>query len=576
MFLNQTFPATVLLLCASGVMAQSRSAEVVRPEVPVRINAAEVYADLVVVKFSEGHAVRLRRDGLVSETLDISSALELIAGCKVDRMFTRQVSEIDQERSALMASTGWHLADLNNYYFVRTEGAQASESLIQNLLMDPAIETAYAEPIPVMTGDIAPPTPDFESRQTYMATAPGGHGHWLTRSIDGAQGLPGQIVAQLEGAWILGHEDAEELVTANIIGTTNFGSYNTSSWYRHGTACFGIINGTRNNYGVRGFAPVSQGRVSSLANGGASMINLCTAVARAGDVFTSSFAYSSGGKHIPLDNPQANFDAVKIAAAKGICYAFSAGNSGTDIATLSSRYAASAPGSGGFIIGGTNGSNTTRAGGSNWGVKVVANGWYSSVATLGYGGLFYPGSDLKQSYTSTFGGTSAAAPQVAGVIASIQGAAKRQNGASLTVAEIRTLLETHGTSISGSENIGKRPDLWKIMNATGALDGLLITQEASVGGQISIDLSVAAGRSYMMLGSLGRSVLDIGLNRRILLDFTTAFTFLTGTMGSSGQLTLQFNVPNDATLRGKSLFMQAFDFSSVDQHLTNSVDGYIK
>ena len=67
MLLNQMFPATVLLLCASGVMAQSRSAEVVRPEVPVRINAEEVYADLVVVKFSEGHAVLEARDEALAQ-----------------------------------------------------------------------------------------------------------------------------------------------------------------------------------------------------------------------------------------------------------------------------------------------------------------------------------------------------------------------------------------------------------------------------------------------------------------------------------------------------------------------------
>jgi len=515
--------------------------------------------------------------GLVCETLDISTALELLGQRKVTRMFSRPVAEMDKERATSMARTGWRLADLNNYYFVRTAGEKASESLIESLLMDSSIETSYAEPIPVMTGDIAPPTPDFESQQTYMATAPGGHGHWLTRSIDGAQGLPGQIVMQLEGAWILDHEDAEELVSANIIGTSNFGSYNTSTWYRHGTACFGIINATRNNYGVRGFAPIAQGRVSSLANGSSNMINMCAAAASAGDVLTSSFAYVvSGSKHVPLDYSQSNFDAVKAAAAKGVAYTFSAGNTGTDLATLSPRYSASAAESGGFIIGGTNGASTTRASGSNWGVKVVANGWYSGVTTLGYGNLFFPNNDLKQSYSSSFGGTSAAAPQVAGVIASIQGAAKRQNGAPLSVAAVRALLQAHGTSISGSQNIGKRPDLWKIMDAIGVRDGLLVTQEASVGGQITIELTMAPGRAFIALGSINRGVLDVGLNRRCLIGLNGCFTFLSGIMGGTGKLTLPWPVPNDASLRGQSLFMQVIDFNGASQHLSNSVDGYIK
>lgn len=571
MFTSRALSTLTLLLCSSSLLAQDRGAEVIRPAMPVNINAGEVYVDLVVVKFVEGHQVRLGKTGLGSKTLAINGVLEAIDGRKVARVFTRPVADLDEERAASMARTGWRLADLNNYYFVRTAGEKASELLIENLLMDPAIETAYAEPIPVLHGDIAPPTPFFQNRQTYQNTAPGGHGHKLTRSIDGAQGLPGQIVAQLEGAWILGHEDAEQLISANIIGTKNFGSYNNATWYMHGTACFGIINGSRNHYGIRGFAPVAKGRVSSLANGIANMISMCTGVSRVGDVFTSSFGFSNG---IPLDNPQANFDAVKAATAKGICYAYSAGNSGRDLASLSSRYAASSPGSGGFLIGGTNGSATSRASGSNYGFHVVANGWYSGVTTLGYGNLFFPNSDLKQSYTRTFGGTSAAAPQVAGVIASLQGVAKRQNGKALTPAQVRTLLKTHGTTVSG--NIGKRPDLWKLMNAINGLDGMRITQEASVGGKITIELTMAAGRSYMMLGSLGRAVLDIGLNRRVLLHLGTSFSFLSGTMGSTGKQTFQFNVPNDMTLRDKSVFLQTLDFNGPSIHLTNSVDGYIR
>ncbi len=301
------------------------------------------------------------------------------------------------------------------------------------------------------------------------------------------------------------------------------------------------------------------------------MISIATGAARAGDVFTSSYGNSNG---TPLDLAQSSFDAVKAATAKGICYAYSAGNSGRDLATLSNRYSATAPGSGGFIIGGTNGSQTVRANGSNYGAKVVANGWYSNVTTLGYGNLFYPSGDLQQTYTTNFGGTSAAAPQVAGVIASIQGAAKRQNGAALTPSQVRSLLKTHGTNVTG--NIGKRPDLWKIMNAIKANDGMRITQEGSVGGQVKIELTVPAGRGYMMLGSLGRKVLNIGLNRRVLLDLTSTFPVISGTMGGTGQQVFQLNVPNDNSLHDKSLFLQTLDFTASAHHLTNSVDLYIK
>ena len=142
---------------------------------------------------------------------------------------------------------------------------------------------------------------------------------FLTRNIDGAQGIASQIVAQLEGAWLLGHEDAEDLVLANVIGTTNFGSFNLPVWTEHGTACFGLINATRNAYGMIGFAPLARGRVCSLANGEANMISLATAAAAAGDVFTSSFAYvANNNRHAPVDWPQANFDAIKTASRRPV------------------------------------------------------------------------------------------------------------------------------------------------------------------------------------------------------------------------------------------------------------------
>ena len=80
----------------------------------------------------------------------------------------------------------------------------------------------------------------------------------------------------------------------------------------------------------------------------------------------------------------------------------------------------------------------------------------------------------------------------------------------------------------------------------------------------------------MSFGALGRGVSSIGLNRRILLDLSTTFVFMTGSMGGSGARNFTFPVPNQSSLRDRSLYLQGFDFTANDQHLTNSVDAYIK
>lgn len=564
--------------------AQDRRAEVLRPQVPVRIDLRTQRADRIVVKFVEGHRVRLDAKALLqSSTLDLRGVRALIGNRPVTRMFTRGVAELDREQVELEAESGWRLADLNNYYLVHTNGRLDSEALLDDLLADHAIETAYPDwapqgIVPLVMPDIPPPTPLFENRQTYFNAAPSGFGHALTRAIDGAQGIAGQIVAQLEGAWTLGHEDAENLIAQNVIGTTNFGGYNNDTWIRHGTACFGLINANRNAYGTIGFAPLAMGKVSSLANGAANMISLVTAKAQAGDVFTSSFAYLlQGSYHAPVDYSQANFDAVKRAAAKGICYTFGAGNTGQNLANTAiygNRYIATAPESGGFIIGATNPGAGSKVSWSNYGPKVIANGWGSGVATLGYGALFKAGTDRRQDYTAGFGGTSAAGPEVAGVIASLQGANMHQNGKPLTVAAVRAALQSTGTPISGG--VGKRPDLVALMKLTQALDGLQVTREPSVAGRMDLELSGASGRVFALLLAAGRASTDLGLNRNLLLQIATLLPVASGVFGGAGKQVLSFTVPPDAGLKGKSIFFQNLDLSTQDVHLSNSVEGYIR
>ena len=100
---------------------------------------------------------------------------------------------------------------------------------------------------------------------------------------------------------------------------------------------------------------------------------------------------------------------------------------------------------------------------SNYGLCVDAQGWGAEVTTLGYGDL--QGGDESIWYTDVFGGTSAAAAIVAGVITSLQGV--NLNGAKrapLTPADARNALRVSGTPQQDGANpstqrIGSLPEL---------------------------------------------------------------------------------------------------------------------
>ena len=100
---------------------------------------------------------------------------------------------------------------------------------------------------------------------------------------------------------------------------------------------------------------------------------------------------------------------------------------------------------------------------SNYGLCVDVQGWGAEVTTLGYGDL--QGGDESIWYTDVFGGTSAAAAIVAGVMTSLQGVnlsgAKR---APLTPADARNALRVSGSPQQDGANpstqrIGSRPEL---------------------------------------------------------------------------------------------------------------------
>lgn len=77
-----------------------------------------------------------------------------------------------------------------------------------------------------------------------------------------------------------------------------------------------------------------------------------------------------------------------------------------------------------------------------------------------------------------------------------------------------------------------------------------------------------------MLGSGTRASVDVGLNRPLLINAAGLFVVTSGVM-SGTSVPLRLPVPNDASLRGGSLFLQVVDLNP-GIHLSNSVEAWIR
>ena len=204
----------------------------------------------------------------------------------------------------------------------------------------------------------------------------------------------------------------------------------------HATACLGIINAQNNGFGMVGIAPDAQAYffpLTSVEEGPrefAAFIN-CIDALDPGDVISCSFG--PGGSN--LNNEEDPWTWVRLAADLGITVCIAAGNDCVDLSELPVELGDS----GGIVVGActpgrphcrlefSNYSRNSNIGSSH---LVHMSAWGQLVASPGYGDLFYGGSP-DTAYSQSFSGTSAATPQVAAVVACMQGLAKQFYGMAL-------------------------------------------------------------------------------------------------------------------------------------------------
>lgn len=415
------------------------------------------------------------------------------------RLFERSSSELREEREKAEKRSSEYLPNLNNFYLVNLKEKQG-HWLISELLGLDIIETAYYSPMPEPAEDIAPNTLSFVSRQGYLDPASAGGIDAISAwAFPGGRGLNTRII-DIEGTWELEHEDLRPPFYRSgwIINDGDLAEL--GPWREmivdgrnHGTAVIGQLVAENNDYGVTGICSDANYGVVSVFNPVmpqldpslflayvANAVSIATAQLRAGDVILieqhapgpgdyESCSPNCGSRFfVPMEYWQAEFEAIQVASALGIVVVEPAGNGSQNLDNpiYGNRFNPTIRHSGAIMVGA--GSSDTHAPlwFTNFGSRVDLQGWGEDVMTLGYGDISANGDDQKQWYTSTFSGTSSAAPIVAGAVAVVQGVLRANGRMPYAHADMRNLLVSTGTpqGSPNTGNIGPLPDLNAAIN----------------------------------------------------------------------------------------------------------------
>jgi hypothetical protein len=462
---------------------------------------------VITIKFREGTGIRLRgRDFEAPTALDLPpQSLELRdrfslddgilmaqvglvnglvaseSGAMIHRLFTRAAEALEEERRRGERSSGKELADLNLYYLVVRHAADAAstEVLLDQLNALDIVEIAYAEAeaTPADAVDIPPTTPDYSAEQDYLGVT--GVNATNARILHGVRGQ-GIKVIDVERNWLLTHEDLPNVTVAWGI------PWGSTSVRDHGTAVLGVLAAQDNGYGMIGIAPDATVGVASdtyrVANitlrSNSKAINEAAAQLGPGDVIlvehhrrgpdsgqTCTCAdHCEQFEYVPLEWDPATFDAIQSATANRVIVVEIAGNGSMnlDAPVYQGRFDRSVRDSGAIIVGASTGALRTPTCWTNYGSRVDLHAWGTGIATLGIGDLAkVNGSDPRQHYRRSLGGTSGAGAIVAGVVTAAQGAVSARGLPRLFTSEMLSLLTATGVPQATSDKrIGRMPNLY--------------------------------------------------------------------------------------------------------------------
>ncbi len=448
----------------------------------------------LVIKFRDDSGLIMGPEGLAGADAPTRTRVQALVADKagaprLQRHFSQDFQELAALRQVARDKAHRSLPDLNTYAALdlsdRGLDRPALLDILKTVLADPAVETAFLEPVAVpaalgfdaFTGKYTRPrveeaapaladpdkdpdtTSDYTGYQGYLGAPPEGVNALAAASTAGALGS-GVSLVDVELGWRLSHEDLPAAFLAAGNTSSNLDNRN------HGTAVLGEIVGQDNGYGVRGIAPATTVGVSSAYSQTVSS-SLLTAWAALdpGDVILIELhapgpnATGEGQEgYVPMEYWQDIFDVIQTITAAGGVIVEAAGNGGENLddPVYNDLFDREYRDSGAIMCGAATAAGAPYSW-SNHGTRVDLNGWGGNVATCGYGDLQSTSED--EYYTRYFSGTSSASPIVTGAVVALQGMAQANYALSLEALTIRELLVSTGTPQLAGILVGPRPDI---------------------------------------------------------------------------------------------------------------------
>jgi hypothetical protein len=390
-----------------------------------------------------------------------------------------------------------------------------AKELEQSDLVEYCSLEARENPPPPVAVDFPPATPSFVTRQTYRGPNPGiDVDYGWTFGIRGA----GLTISDLEHSWgKLDHATEqvhEDLHNQNI----KYGlPWRTDDYRDHGMAVMGLMLAGDNGFGITGSVPQARGLTFSIMHGDAVALKAAIDSSKAGDIVLLEMQRTApDGKLGPPDVIKTLWDLIKQATARGVVIVETAGNGASNMDDP--KYATyHSWGDNGAIIEGAGSADTRhdRLSFSTYGARVNMHGWGSGVFTLGYGGGWSGSTDWRQSYTSSFSGTSSSGPIVTSAVALLQSYAKEKKNRLLTSVQIRDILSKTGTPQGSGGHIGPLPNLKAAIRMVDSLYPITELVLKSVNDKVgSHGIIFSGGRLHYLVpqsGSTGKTHVTISL-----------------------------------------------------------------
>jgi len=448
-------------------------------------------------KFVEGADVTIEGPGFSDaggrDLAEVNAALQRESGIEIRRTFEGDRAMLRAWKAAGETRSHGIGPDLSLWFDVRVAGGRPAVARLVNALNAcAAIEIAHPAPIaePAFEPPSDPrPTPDFTAQQGYLYSPPVGLDAPAAWAVPGGRGA-GVHFIDVELAWCENHEDFDFTHCFFQGGGTQDPSYED-----HGTAVLGEILGVPNTFGVTGFAADVQWGVEAILYGEWPNVphRFQDAVDHlsAGDVWLIELQmYPPGRSATPMEWVQVNYDVIWTSVWSLGIVCVEAGANGTqnlDDASWGGIFDRLVRDSGAIMVAAGTPTGRVAESFTNWGTRMDAHAWGSSIVSTGYGDLYTRGTPQTE-YTSTFGGTSGASPMLTGSALCLQGIAAANLGVRLDPIALRAILHDTGVPhLDPMKEIGPRPNL--AAASTFILTSSGVAQHDNLGGNLRLSVA---------------------------------------------------------------------------------------